>query len=817
MSSPSEGPGDKGAHRYTYPRSPVANQGAVIGGKDVPYRFTLLTPSLLRYEWAPDCSFEDRASTFALNRSFAVPKFRVIERKDATEHGPRLEIITESLHLRYDGKAFSPSGLTADILGGFTDHGATWRYGESEGYEVSERGNMGGTWRTLDDIDGPCPLGPGVVSRAGYAVLDDSNSMLFDSSGWIASRQPAVNGEERIDGYLFAYGHDFPGAVKAFYAVSGQQPLLPRWSLGNWWSRYYPYSADEYLRLMDRFREEGVPFSVGTLDMDWHLVHDERVQGSGWTGYTWNKKLFPSPEAFLTEMKKRSLKVPLNDHPAGGVRQFEDLYKEMAQALDHDTSNGDPILFDIANRKFADAFFDILHRRIEDQGVDFWWIDWQQGTHSSIANIDPLWVLNHYHYLDNSLGGKRPLILSRFGGPGSHRYPVGFSGDAHITWKSLAWQPEFTATASNVGYGWWSHDIGGHLFGYRSEELSARWVQFGCFSPILRLHSSENPFITKEPWTFGAEARGVMERFLRFRHRLVPYLYAMNVRSAREGVPLVQPIYWAYPARKEAYAHRNNYFFGSELLVFPIVEPEDRDTKMGSVMAWLPPGKHVDIFSEVVYTGDRTLRLHRGLDEYPVLAREGSIIPLDGKKEPENGCPAPTEFEVLIVVGKDAEFVIWEDDGRGGDTKDTTFVATKVSWKQEEGTVTVTYLGAKGETDPVAPDWLPAKRHWKFRFLSLAPQEPHLASNTILVENVPITKEVRVQIGANPSLAPNPVSSLLLGRLQRAEVMYEAKRAAWAVVEQKALSAGAKIAALAATGIPKGVESCVVEVLVADE
>ena len=149
-----------------------------------------------------------------------------------------------------------------------------------------------------------------------------------------------------------------------------------------------------------------------------------------------------------------------------------------------------------------------------------------------MAGIDPLWMLNHFHFLDSARDGKRPLTFSRYAGPGSHRYPVGFSGDTLITWASLDFQPYFTATASNIGYGWWSHDIGGHMFGGKDDELATRWVQLGVFSPILRLHSSLSPFNTKEPWRFGPEARAVMTEFLRLRHRLVPYLHTMNHRAA---------------------------------------------------------------------------------------------------------------------------------------------------------------------------------------------------------------------------------------------------------------------------------------------
>jgi hypothetical protein len=421
----------------------IANSAAVVSGNH--YRFTVLTDGLLRYEWAADNHFEDRASTFAICRDLPTPHFRVKEKHYT------VEILTEKFHLTYNKGTFTPSGFSVVVKGFFGCHGSIWRFGE-----VNR--DLGGTARTLDEADGRIPLGSGVISRTGYSTVDDSKSMLFDEDGFVASRRPG----ERVDGYLFAYGHDYRAAVKALYAISGSQPLLPRWALGNWWSRYYPYTSDEYLALMDKFQAEGIPLSVAVLDMDWHLVNDKCVLDSGvtgWTGYTWNRRLFPNPSAFLAELHFRNLKTALNDHPADGVHSYEDLYNDMAKALNHDTSKKDPIPFDITDRRFLKAFFDVLHRPFEDDGVDFWWIDWQQGEHSRLLGIDPLWMLNHYHFLDNGRD-KRPLTFSRYAGPGSHRYPVGFSGDTVVSWASLDFQPEFTTTASSIGYGYWSHDIG---------------------------------------------------------------------------------------------------------------------------------------------------------------------------------------------------------------------------------------------------------------------------------------------------------------------------------------------------------------------
>jgi hypothetical protein len=149
--------------------------------------------------------------------------------------------------------------------------------------------------------------------------------------------------------------------------------------------------------------------------------------------------------------------------------------------------------------------------RISASTSDMLRIDWQQGEHSRIPGIDPLWyvlpasgrlsqgglsnnltsrMLNHFQFLDTGRDGRKSIIFSRFSGPGSHRYPVGFSGDSVVSWASLEFQPEFTATSSNIGYGWWSHDIGGHMLGGRNDELVTRWVQYGVFSPIFRLHST---------------------------------------------------------------------------------------------------------------------------------------------------------------------------------------------------------------------------------------------------------------------------------------------------------------------------------------
>jgi alpha-glucosidase (family GH31 glycosyl hydrolase) len=796
--------------RSAFVVKPIANPGAIVGGNSQRYRFTVLTNALLRYEWAPDNQFEDRASVFAINRDLQVPEYRLINKNGI------VEIITKKFHLTYaDGEEFSPSSFSVGVKGTFGCHSSVWRFGE-------ECENLGGTARTLDEADGRIPLGPGVVSKKGYTTIDDSDSMMFDQTGFVATRRP---GPGRIDGYLFAYGHDYAGAVKGLYTLSGRQPLLPRWALGNWWSRYYAYSDKEYLALMDAFGEEKIPFSVAVLDMDWHVTDDAKVKASGktgWTGYTWNKELFPEPQKFLSNLHQRKLKVSLNDHPADGVQDYEDLYPAMAEALSHPTENNDPIHFDITDKNFLNAFFDVLHRPLENQGVDFWWIDWQQGSHSRVPGIDPLWVLNHFHFLDNMLHHKRPLTFSRYAGPGSHRYPVGFSGDTIVTWESLDFQPEFTATASNIGYGWWSHDIGGHMGGIKDDEMATRWVQLGCFSPIMRLHSSNSQWTRKEPWTYAADAEKVMTNFLRLRHRLLPYLYTMNARSAEEGIPLVRPMYWEFPENGEAYEVKNQYFFGSELIIIPITAPQDPKLRLAKTKGWLPSGRYVDIFSGAVYAGDRTLWLSRKLENYPVFAKEGTIVTLDANSEPGNGTENPESIEVLVVVGADGNFELLEDDGSGSSTEKVKWTRTPINYCQADGILTI---------GPSTGAVLAGDRGWTVRFLALAKPEEisvtvgtenrnfhtEVSRNGIIVNIRKISSKAKatISLGPTPNLSQNDVELLVKPILADAQVPFRLKEDIWTIIAAK-IPNTRKVSSLQALEVEDNLRNAVLEYVLAE-
>ncbi|MCC2866475.1 MAG: hypothetical protein LK562_01600, partial [Candidatus Accumulibacter phosphatis] len=484
----------------------VADPKAVVAATRA--RFTVLTSRLLRLEFAADEHFEDRPSRTFWHRRQVVPCFEVLH------DGEAVEIMTEHLHLRYDPRL----GLTAHgLLVTLLESGLTWHYGD---HDV---GNLGGTTRTLDKTDGPIPLDPGLLSSGGWTVVDDSDAPLLED-GWIAARDQRAG---RIDLYFFGYGRDFTACLHDYRRLSGAVPLLPRWALGNWWSRYWPYRQDELLDLMRDFRAHELPLSVCVIDMDWHITHTGNAS-RGWTGYTWNQDLFPTPRALLADLHALGLKTALNLHPADGVWPHEAAYPVMARQLGGDPATGEPVVFDITDPAFTQAYFEILHHPLEAEGVDFWWMDWQQGRRTACSDLDPLWWLNHLHFLDLGRNpARRSFAFSRWGGLGSHRYPIGFSGDTVVSWHSLAFQVHFTATAANVAFGWWSHDIGGHMEGIEDAELYVRWLQFGVFSPILRLHSTQNPFHERRPWGWDTQTLALARSAMQLRHALIPYLYSI--------------------------------------------------------------------------------------------------------------------------------------------------------------------------------------------------------------------------------------------------------------------------------------------------
>lgn len=670
--------------------NPKADAKAVVTSGNA--RFTMLTPQLIRMEWSADGQFEDRATLTFVNRETPVPEFKVRESKS------KLTITTPALTLTYlkNGK-FSDKNLKAV----FTLNGreVVWTPG------MENPQNLLGTTRTLDGADGSKlkePMEQGILSRAGWSLIDDSQRHVLPPDGseweeWIEARPEG----DRQDLYLFAYGHDYKQALADYALVAGRAPMPPKYTLGYWWSRYWQYSDNEFVDLVNKLKSMDVPIDVLIVDMDWHETwglrksnspKDEYGQRIGWTGYTWQKELFPSPANFLKWTENEELKVALNLHPASGIQPYEAVYDDFTKEYGW-SEKGKSVPFKIDERKWADAYFKTVLEPMERDGVDFWWLDWQQWKESKYTpGLSNTFWLNHtfFNHAERQNPGLRPFIYHRWGGLGSHRYPLAFSGDTYATWPMLAYLPYFTATASNVNYGWWGHDIGGHMFHKTQKatdpELYTRWLQYGVFTPIFKTHSTKDPRIERCIWCFP-DHMFLMRDAIRLRYTLAPYIYNAARENYDTGVGMCRPMYYDYPESDKAYETPEQFMFGNDILATTITQPVDSITGLAPRTIWFPEGAWFDCATGSMYEGGRTEELHYTLAENPHYAKAGSIIPMNPATVKNLQQPCDT-LVLTFIPGGDGQLRHYEDDGMSQQYK-TNYAVTTVSKKQEGNTVRV--------------------------------------------------------------------------------------------------------------------------------
>ena len=718
----------------------ASSDAQVVFGKA---RFTVLTSRLIRMEWAEDSQFEDRATLGIVNRKLDVPQFDVKKSKS------KLIIRTSDLVLTYTGQEkFSEDNLSVSLTMAdpYSKKGTktvTWHPG------MDESGNLLSTTRTLDRCDGVTtqdPYDKGVLSRDGWAIIDESDRHVFvpvesDWKYWVECRPEG----ERQDLYFFGYGHAYTDAWADFTKVAGKIPLPPKYTFGYWWCRYWQYSDFELIDLAEHFKSYDIPMDVMIIDMDWHETwnkisaaslpgphsksHGRDLFGQriGWTGWTWKKELFPDPQNFLSELHRRGIKTSLNLHFNNGIQPYEEPYDRfvkdyLSRTTEYDGPEGyvfdkpyqyvgnenkvgtpgekAPVQFRICQMEWTDAFFNSVIHPLERQGVDFWWLDWQQWRQSRYVKdlSNTLW-LNYAFFNDKvrqseSLGAQapRPMIYHRWGGIGSHRYQVGFSGDVYATWQALAYLPYFTATASNAGYGYWGHDIGGHMqpkgVKETDPELYTRWIQSGVFTPIFKTHSTKDMTMEKRFWVFP-DHFDAMRAAVRLRYDLAPYIYTAARQAYDTGVSITRPLYYYWPEEEKAYQWKEEFMFGDDILATTVCKPVDKVTGLAERTMWFPEGSDwYDVSTGIMYKGGTEHTLLYTIDENPYFVRAGAVIPMAGPQIMTLQKQSP-ELKLFVVPGQcDSTTEVYEDDGQS-QAYDTEYAVTRISKTVEGNFITI--------------------------------------------------------------------------------------------------------------------------------
>jgi alpha-glucosidase (family GH31 glycosyl hydrolase) len=779
----------------------TANESQIVVSGSA--RFTVLTSRLIRMEYvsasdstsSTSTSFTDSATLAFLNRRLPTVPF-----KQYVASGV-LHIVTKHAHLQYKvNSTFSASTLRVDttvakVGGDFI----SWRA------NAQNAGQLMGTIRGLDGLqaqnlnctdiaaahavgnDGEglhCAMG--LVSRQGWVLVDDSDNYLLseDLSMW----DPKSRNGDTFDWYLFAHGLDFRGALADFVAVAGRVAMLPRTMTGIMHSRWYDYSNADVMDVVDAYEQRSLPLDVFVFDMNWHTKET-------WTGYSIDSTLLPDPVDTLSALHARGLATSMNIHDAQGLGSFETQFSRLAvekgwhpgQPLpppsvlqpypntvpgdSHARPLKDSIGIDFVNKTSVYAFEDTVMRLLSDLGFDIPWIDWQQGGKQGGlpgGRLNPTFTTDKVRATNHMRRGEnvRDPVLARWGGLGTHRYQMGFSGDvAGLTWKNMAYQPYFSLQAANVGYGFWSHDIVGPP---NDLELHTRWLQFAAYSGALRTHDRGGsagscaysfPYVPGSCWivevwetpTFYYEANRAA---MLARERLIPYIYT-QVRDAYDtGMTLTRGMFFDYPADELAYKATaaggdfSQYMFGDDIMAAPVTASTSEDSPFSFLVqtsVWIPtvaPSQGGVASSEhIVWYDDVTGCITNGsnlkgsvltrpwrVHDIPIFFRGGVVVPRVPVYTGQTVGVASrqyTELDFYIYPGAAAGGTsVYEDDGVSLDyvsdddvagasgasaAKPGSFVRTHVSYKWTSATncvVTIVskHTGDAAKTALITPD-----------------------------------------------------------------------------------------------------------------
>ncbi len=686
-------------------------EGAVIEGKA---RFSLLGKGILRIEYAPEGNFDDRPTFRCISMPGALP-FTKVERK-----GPVLFLAAPGLEVRYapDGKppgpfnlrvswraggmegVWSPGDVDERNLGSlFTmDHLARGmiprgvhpagrdrsdRYGEYNlvhaWIDVSReirshpdlykglRLDFSRFFRVFDSLPGSLrkiaamwlKFPPGAVSASGWTVIDETGMAFYDpSAGWIDTR--VRPGYRNL--FFFCYGRDYFRAMRQFTALCGRIPLLPRWAFGSWYSCFQRYSAEDNKRIIEEYEKNRIPLDVLVIDMDWHV--------NGWNGWEWNKDLYPDLPGFFGWLKKRGIQAALNLHNETISRKdahFEGICRRLGVGTDVADPKNVRILpvpgswvLDYTNRKVWEAFRDVCLVPDENLGVSFWWLDNWQGYQESFNSV--LWI-DHlvFRHMEEDLG-RRPIILGRYSGFGTHRYGACFTGDTASQWEILAHELEVNARSAQVGMAYLSHDLGGFKGPWPGvtlpridPELYIRWMQMGALSPIMRVHSNHG---TREPWEYGGNVLRIVRKAYDLHQELVPYFYHLARKAYDEGAPVLRPLWFHHPRDGECFEFPGEYYLGRRILAAPVARPG------GKRRFYLPAGRWYALPGGKLLQGPKKWKEYVDLDRIPLFVQAGSLLPAQDPA-PRVGTSLPDPLVLKVYPGGKDRLDLYEDEGDG--------------------------------------------------------------------------------------------------------------------------------------------------------
>lgn len=520
-----------------------------------------------------------------------------------------------------------------------------------------------------------------VMSSKNYSVLFDNTASGELDIGKTNSDELLFKAQGGRASYIMVLGENLKDTVTNTVAVTGKQPLPPRWLLGNFASRFGYKSQNEVMDVIDAFNTQDIPVDAVVLDLYWFGKDIKGHMGN----LSWDTVAFPEPEKMISELRAQDVKTVLITEPfiLTTSKQWDSAVANNALAQNDD---GAPYTFDFyfGNTGLVDVFSEAgqdwfwqYYEKLAAQGVAGWWGDlgepevhpddiqhmWQS-TKVSGAEVHNAyghqWAKTVYNNLTELQPDTRPFVLMRSGFLGSQRYGmVPWTGDVSRSWGGLKPQVELALQMSVFGMAYTHSDLGGFAGGETFDpELYTRWLQFGTFSPVFRPHAQDN--IAPEPIFHADPVKSIARKFIQLRYDMLPYNYSLAFENALYGTPLMRPLAMTY-GESDWFENADSYLWGDGLLVSPVTSANQAEWP-----TLLPEGVWIDFFSDTKYQGGQTVNYPLSQDNFPVWVKAGSFMPMaDGLSRTEQFDARKIEMHYWHDNSvNSSSYTYYEDDGK---------------------------------------------------------------------------------------------------------------------------------------------------------
>ncbi|MCI0692396.1 DUF5110 domain-containing protein, partial [candidate division KSB1 bacterium] len=547
---------------------------------------------------------------------------------------------------------------------------------------------------------------PFFCSTSGYGIyFDNTYPGLFDmGSGNPAHYSYRADGGEMI--FYFIYGPDLKSILKNYTALTGRQPLPPRWALGYLQSKFGYRNETQARQIVETMRRKKIPCDALILDLYWY----GGLQGMG--NMNWEAATWPNPRQMMQDFSASGVKTILITEPH--IVMTSSKY-DVAHANNYfgTDANGQPSvipnffagpasLLDMTNPA-AQAWWWSLHEPLISQGVSGWWTNLGEpelhppdmrrhiGSAAKVHNIfSLLWSKILFDGYASFRPQERLFNLTRAGFAGMQKYgALPWSGDVRSTFIGLTVQIPMMLGMSMSGVAYQHSDLSGFT-GNPSSELYVRWMQLGAFSPIARAHGADDSHQT-EPWAYGPVAEAIVKRYLQLRYRLLPYSYTMAHENHTTGIPLARPLVLEYPDDPNVHNLGHEYLWGADFLVAPVTQ-----AGATSWSVYLPEGQWVDYWTDRIYSGGTTINADAPLETLPLLVKKGAIVPLQNVMNYTDEFPLDT-LTLAIYPAQRSSFTLYEDDGKTTAYRTGAFARTTFICDVQPQAVTVNISRSSGD------------------------------------------------------------------------------------------------------------------------